>query len=71
MNVVPVWKNNITGRGIVIAVLDDGAQSKLLSNTFNWFHLIVKNWLKKEKIVCYFTSLTFDHSFRFIVHGVL
>lgn len=24
MNVVPVWKNNITGRGIVIAVLDDG-----------------------------------------------
>ncbi|XP_065649727.1 PC3-like endoprotease variant B isoform X2 [Hydra vulgaris] len=24
MNVVPVWKKNITGRGIVISVLDDG-----------------------------------------------
>lgn len=24
MNIVPVWKNNITGKGVVISVLDDG-----------------------------------------------
>lgn len=40
LNVMPVWKNNITGKGVVVSIIDDG-ESKL-QFICSWSHTYVE-----------------------------
>ena len=43
MNILPVWKRGITGKGVVVSILDDGEFMSII------FHLILLFVLKLDE----------------------
>lgn len=44
MNVIPAWKDGITGKGIVVTILDDGLESDHPDIISNYVCLICKKF---------------------------
>lgn len=43
MNVIPAWKEGITGKGIVVTILDDGLESDHPDIISNYVSFYLKN----------------------------
>lgn len=68
MNVIPAWKEGITGRGVVVTILDDGLESDhpdLIANyvSVQFFHnlpvISTRNVYQKDSsvVVCMFKKV--------------
>ena len=47
INVLPVWRKGITGKGVVVSILDDGRSSS--------FHLVIQNMCEHHLCLCLYT----------------
>jgi len=63
INVVPVWQKGITGRGIVVSILDDGidhSHPDLQRNYVRCFHIHISDLCKFSFSVTYLRSDSVD-----------
>lgn len=65
MNVIPAWKEGITGKGIVVTILDDGLetdhpdlQENYVSMNFSLFRHIKNNIKMNETHMQHITTIT-------------
>lgn len=77
MNVLPVWRKNITGRGIVISVLDDGKKyvtvpvscSGKSNDKYFYFHILCCS-LPWHLICCVLTFLFLEKTLLSAMHQI-